>query len=35
MFPAIAPHPSLKGDEDGMSEDVNNCNMGCIGGNPN
>jgi hypothetical protein len=35
MFPAIAPHPSVKGDEDGMSEDVNNCNMGCIGGNPN
>ena len=34
-LPAIAPSPNVKRDEDGMSEDVNHCNMGCIGGNPN
>jgi len=34
-FPHIAPYPDNKGDEDGLSEDVNDCNKGCIDGNPN
>jgi hypothetical protein len=33
-FPHIAPLPNNKGDEDGLSEDVNDCNKGCIDGNP-
>ena len=33
-FPHIAPLPDNKGDEDGLSEDVNDCNKGCIDGNP-
>jgi hypothetical protein len=32
-FPHIAPYPNNKGDEDGLSEDVNDCNKGCIDGN--
>jgi hypothetical protein len=34
-FPHIAPYPDGKGDEDGLSEDVNDCNKGCIDGNTN
>jgi hypothetical protein len=33
-FPHIAPLPNNKGDEDGLSGDVNDCNTGCIDGNP-
>jgi hypothetical protein len=32
-WPHIAPYPDNKGDEDGMSEDENDCNKGCIDGN--
>jgi hypothetical protein len=32
-FPHIAPYPDNKGDEDGTSEDENDCNKGCIDGN--
>ena len=32
-FPHIAPYPDGKGDEDGLSEDENDCNKGCIDGN--
>jgi hypothetical protein len=32
-FPHIAPYPDNKGDEDGLSEDPNDCNKGCIDGN--
>lgn len=32
-WPHIAPYPDGKGDEDGLSEDPNDCNKGCIGGN--
>jgi hypothetical protein len=32
-WPNIAPYPDNKGDEDGMSEDENDCNKGCIDGN--
>jgi hypothetical protein len=34
-WPHIAPYPDGKGDEDGLSEDVNDCNKGCIDGAPN
>jgi hypothetical protein len=34
-FPHIAPYPDNKGDEDGLSEDPNDCNKGCIDGNQN
>jgi hypothetical protein len=34
-WPHVAPYPDGKGDEDGLSEDVNDCNKGCIDGNPN
>ena len=33
-FPHIAPYPNNKGDEDGLSDDVNDCNKGCVGGAP-
>jgi hypothetical protein len=33
-LPKIAPLPNNKGDEDGLSTDVNDCNKGCIGGAP-
>jgi hypothetical protein len=33
-FPHIAPYPNGQGDEDGLSRDINDCNKGCIGGNP-
>jgi hypothetical protein len=32
-LPHIAPYPNNKGDEDGLSEDQDNCNKGCIDGN--
>ena len=32
-WPHIAPYPDNKGDEDGMSEDQDDCNKGCIDGN--
>ena len=32
-LPHIAPYPDNKGDEDGMSEDQDDCNKGCIDGN--
>jgi hypothetical protein len=32
-WPRIAPYPDGKGDEDGLSEDPNECNKGCIDGN--
>ena len=32
-LPHIAPYPDGKGDEDGLSEDPNDCNKGCIDGN--
>ena len=34
VFPGVAPYPNGKGDEDGLSRDINDCNKGCIGGNP-
>ena len=34
-FPHIAPYPDGKGDEDGLSEDIQDCNKGCIDGNEN
>ena len=33
-LPHIAPYPDNKGDEDGLSDDVDNCNKGCVGGAP-
>jgi len=33
-FPYIAPYPPGQGDSDGLSRDINDCNKGCIGGNP-
>jgi len=33
-LPHIAPYPDNKGDEDGLSDDFDNCNKGCIGGAP-
>jgi hypothetical protein len=32
-LPHIAPYPDGRGDEDGLSEDPNDCNKGCIDGN--
>jgi hypothetical protein len=32
-WPHIAPYPDNKGDEDGLSEDQDDCNKGCIDGN--
>ena len=32
-LPHIAPYPDNKGDEDGLSEDPDDCNKGCIDGN--
>ncbi|MGO9419183.1 hypothetical protein [Roseiarcus sp.] len=32
-FPHAAPYASGQGDEDGLSRDINDCNVGCIGGN--
>ena len=34
LFPAARPYPNGQGDEDGLSRDINDCNKGCIGGNP-
>ena len=33
-FPFVAPYPNGAGDEDGLSRNVDDCNKGCIGGNP-
>jgi hypothetical protein len=33
-LPHIAPYPDGKGDEDGLSNDEDNCNKGCVGGAP-
>ncbi len=33
-WPHIAPYPSNKGDEDGLSGDTDDCNKGCVGGAP-
>ncbi len=33
-LPHIAPYANGQGDEDGLSRDINDCNRGCIGGNP-
>jgi hypothetical protein len=33
-LPHIAPYPDNKGDEDGLSDDPDNCNKGCVGGAP-
>ena len=32
-LPHIAPYPNGKGDADGLSEDQDDCNKGCIDGN--
>jgi hypothetical protein len=32
-LPHIAPYPDGKGDEDGLSQDPDDCNKGCIDGN--
>ncbi len=32
-LPHVAPYPDGKGDEDGLSEDPDDCNKGCIDGN--
>jgi hypothetical protein len=32
-WPHIAPYPDGRGDEDGLSEDTDDCNKGCIDGN--
>jgi hypothetical protein len=32
-FPSIKPYPDGKGDEDGLSESVEDCNKGCVDGN--
>lgn len=34
LLPTVAPYPNGQGDEDGLSRDINDCNKGCIGGNP-
>ena len=34
-WPHIAPYPDNRGDEDGLSEDSDDCNKGCIDGGPN
>ena len=31
-LPHIAPYPNNRGDEDGLSEDQDDCNKGCIDG---
>ena len=34
FLPHIAPYPNGQGDVDGQSHDINDCNKGCIDGNP-
>jgi len=34
-WPHVAPYPDNRGDEDGLSEDSDDCNKGCIDGGPN
>jgi len=34
VVPGFKPYPPGKGDTDGLSRDPDDCDMGCIGGNP-
>ncbi len=34
-WPKIAPYPPGEGDTDGLSTNIDDCNKGCIGGQPN
>lgn len=34
FFPRMAPYPPGQGDTDGLSRSPDDCNKGCIGGNP-
>ncbi len=34
VWPHIAPYPPGEGDTDGLSTDIDDCNKGCIGGQP-
>jgi hypothetical protein len=34
LFQAVRPYPNGQGDEDGLSRHIDDCNKGCIGGNP-
>jgi len=34
FFPHIAPYPPGQGDTDGLGRNPDDCNKGCIGGNP-
>ncbi len=34
LFQAVGPYPNGQGDEDGLSRHIDDCNKGCIGGNP-
>jgi len=34
LFQAVRPYPNGQGDKDGLSRHIDDCNMGCIGGNP-
>jgi hypothetical protein len=34
MSPNVAPYANGQGDEDGLSRNIDDCNKGCIGGNP-
>jgi len=33
-WPRIAPYPPGEGDTDGLSTNIDDCNKGCIGGQP-
>ncbi len=33
-WPKIAPYPPGQGDADGLSTNIDDCNKGCIGGQP-
>ena len=33
--PSLRPYPPGEGDTDGLSRDQEDCDKGCIGGNPN
>jgi hypothetical protein len=34
LVPTLRPYPPGKGDTDGLSRDPEDCDKGCIGGNP-
>ncbi|MGO9917165.1 MAG: hypothetical protein ACLQIB_21010 [Isosphaeraceae bacterium] len=34
LFPYFSPYPRGQGDTDGLSRRPDDCNKGCIGGNP-